>query len=61
MENYSVGFWNERKGKLKEKYPDISDEDLNFHKNKEKEMMERLSYKLGKTKEELRTIVNTIK
>jgi hypothetical protein len=61
MENHLVGFWNERKGKLKVKYPIITDEDLNFHENKEKEMIERLSYKLGKTQEEFRTIINTIK
>lgn len=61
MENLKVGFWNERKGKLKMKYPIITDEDLNFYRNKEKEMIERLSYKLGKTQDELRTIINTIK
>ncbi|MBN1989351.1 MAG: hypothetical protein JW783_08150 [Bacteroidales bacterium] len=61
MRNYLVGFWNERKGKLKLKYPIITDEDLDFHRNKEKEMIERLGYKLGKTPEELRTIINTIK
>jgi len=61
MENQLVGFWNERKGKLKMKYPIITDEDLNFYRNKEKEMIERLSYKLGKTQDELRTIINTIK
>jgi uncharacterized protein YjbJ (UPF0337 family) len=61
MENHMVGFWNERKGKLKKKYPNITDEDLNFYRNKEKEMIERLSYKLGKTEDELRTIINTIK
>lgn len=61
MKNYLVGFWNERKGKLKLKYPIITDEDLDFHRNKEKEMIERLGYKLGKTPEELRTIINSIK
>ena len=61
MDNHLVGFWNERKEKIKEKFPNISDEDLKFYKNKEKEMIELLSYKLGKTQEELRTIINTIK
>lgn len=61
MENHLAGFWNERKVKLKVKYPIITDADLNFHMNKEKEMIERLSYKLGKTQDELRTIINTIK
>jgi hypothetical protein len=61
MENHFVGFWNERKEKIKEKFPTISDEDLNFYKDKEKEMIELLGYKLGKSQEELRTIINTIK
>lgn len=56
-----LGFWNERKEKLKEKFPIITDDDLDFHNNKEKEMIELLSYKLGKTQEELHTIINTIK
>ncbi|MFP4042479.1 MAG: general stress protein CsbD [Bacteroidales bacterium] len=60
MENQKKGFWNERKDKLKEKFPSISDEDLDFHKNKEKEMIERLEYKLGKSKDELRKIINTL-
>ena len=61
MENLIEGFWNEKKKKLKRNYPIITDEDLNFHKNKEKEMMERLGYKLKKSEEELRSIINTIK
>ena len=51
-----VGYWNEKKEKLKEKYPNITDEDLLFREGKEKEMMELLGYKLGKTHEELRNI-----
>jgi hypothetical protein len=61
MKNLMLGFWNERKEKLKEKFPIITDDDLDFHNNKEKEMIELLSYKLGKTQEELHTIINTIK
>jgi hypothetical protein len=52
-----IGFWNEKKEKLKQKYPAITDADLNFNDGKEKEMMEILGYKLGKTKEELANII----
>ena len=52
----NIGYWNEKKEKLKEKYPNITDEDLLFREGKEKEMMELLGYKLGKTHEELRNI-----
>ena len=55
--NNNVGYWNMKKEKLKQKYPAISDEDLNFSEGKEKEMMEMLGYKLGKTKEEMESII----
>jgi ethanolamine utilization cobalamin adenosyltransferase len=51
------GFWNEKKVKLKEKYPDIKDEDLQFNEGKEKVMLEMLGYKLGKTEQELLGII----
>jgi uncharacterized protein YjbJ (UPF0337 family) len=61
MQDKIVGFWNERKDKLKQKFPNISDTDLSFREGKEKEMMELLGYKLGKTQDELRGIVNELK
>ena len=56
----AVGYWNKRKDKLKQKFPNISDEDLSYHEGKEREMMEMLSYKLGKSVDELRYIINTL-
>jgi len=53
MDKKIIGFWNGKKEKLKQKYPMITDEDLKFNEGKEKEMIEILGYKLGKTKEEL--------
>lgn len=55
-----IGYWNEKKEKLKRKYNILTDDDLQFHENKEDEMMERLGYKLGKSKEELRRIINAL-
>jgi hypothetical protein len=57
MNTTVIGYWNGKKEKLKQKYPIINDEDLYFHEGKEKEMIEMLGYKLGKTKEELRNII----
>ena len=57
MNTNKIGYWNEKKEKLKQKYPVITDDDLNFSEGKEKEMMEMLSYKLGKTIEELANII----
>lgn len=54
------GYWNEKKEKLKEKYPMLTEKDLSFRDGKEKEMIELLGYKLGKTKQELLNIIVTI-
>ncbi|WP_276372545.1 CsbD family protein [Chryseolinea sp. H1M3-3] len=48
------GNWNEIKGKLKQKYGNLTDNDLTFAKGKEEEMYGRLQQKLGKTKDEIR-------
>ena len=55
-----MGYWNEKKEKLKQQYPLITDDDLLFTDGKEKEMIEVLSYKLGKTKDELVTIISKL-
>lgn len=51
------GFWNEKKEKLKQKYSIITNEDLCFREGKEKEMIEILGNKLGKTNQELLSII----
>ncbi len=48
------GKWNETKGKLKQKYAQLTDDDLLFTEGKEDELYGRLQQKLGRTKEELR-------
>jgi uncharacterized protein YjbJ (UPF0337 family) len=48
------GNWNEVKGKLKQKYGQLTDDDLEFAEGKDDELFGRLQQKLGKTKEELR-------
>jgi uncharacterized protein YjbJ (UPF0337 family) len=53
-----TGKWNEQKGKLKQKYAFLTENDLIFEKGKEEEMYGNLQVKLGKTKEELRKIIN---
>lgn len=55
MEKLKVkGSWNEMKGKLKQKYGQLTDDDLTFAEGKEDEFYGRLQQKLGKTKEEIR-------
>jgi uncharacterized protein YjbJ (UPF0337 family) len=47
------GIWNELKGKLKQAYADLTDDDLTYAEGKENELWGRLQQKLGKTKEEI--------
>lgn len=55
MEKLNVkGTWNEMKGKLKQKYGSLTDDDLTFAEGKEDELYGRLQQKLGKTKEEVK-------
>jgi len=51
------GNWNEQKGKLKQKFASLTDNDLLFEEGKKDEMMGKLQIKLGKTKEELHTLL----
>ena len=48
------GNWNEIKGKLKQKYGQLTDDDLTFAEGKEDELLGRLQQRLGKTSEEIR-------
>jgi len=48
------GNWNEVKGKLKQKYADLTDDDLLFAEGKEEELVGRIQKKTGRTKEEIR-------
>jgi uncharacterized protein YjbJ (UPF0337 family) len=54
------GSWNEVKGKLKQKYADLTDDDLLFAEGKEEELFGRLQKRLGKSKEEIRKEIEKI-
>lgn len=60
MDTDVIGFWNMKREKLKQKYPSLKDEDLLYPEGKEKEMIEILGHKLGKTKQELLNIIVTL-
>ncbi|MGB4415401.1 MAG: CsbD family protein [Paludibacter sp.] len=51
------GNWDEQKGKLKQKFASLTDDDLLFAEGKKEEMFGRLQIKLGKTKDELHKII----
>jgi len=48
------GSWNELKGKLKQEYAKLTDDDLTYIEGKEDELLGRLQQKTGKTQDELR-------
>ena len=54
------GNWNEQKGKLKQKFAVLTDNDLLYEEGKQDEMYGRLQIKLGKTKEELHKIIGEL-
>ena len=51
------GNWNEQKGKLKQQYANLTDDDLMFAEGKKDEMLGKLQIKLGKTKDELNKVM----
>ena len=54
------GNWDEQKGKLKQKFAKLTDNDLLFLEGKKDEMLGKLQIKLGKTKEELQKIIQEL-
>jgi uncharacterized protein YjbJ (UPF0337 family) len=51
------GNWNELKGKMKQKFADLTDDDLLYEEGKEDELYGRLQKKLGKTKDEVKQFI----
>ncbi len=54
------GNWDQLKGKLKQKYAKLTDDDLLFVEGKENELLGRLEKKLGQTKEEIRNAIEKL-
>ena len=55
------GRWNEVKGKVKQQYADLTDDDLLYEEGKEDELLGRLQKKTGKTQDEVEDWLNKIK
>ena len=54
------GSWNEVKGKLKQKYGQLTDNDLTFAEGKDEELLGRLQNRLGRSKDELRSEIESL-
>lgn len=56
MESWKLklkGNWNDVKGKAKQHYANLTDDDLMYEEGKDDELVGRIQKKLGKTKEEI--------
>lgn len=54
------GGWNELKGKIKQSYGDLTDDDLTYEEGKDDEMLGKLQQKTGKTRDELVKWINSL-
>ena len=52
------GNWNIAKGKLKQKYAQLTDDDLQYVEGKEDELVGRIQKRTGQTKEAVEKAVN---
>jgi uncharacterized protein YjbJ (UPF0337 family) len=55
-----TGEWNELKGKLKQKYAQLTEDDLLYAKGKEDELLGRLQKKLGQGQDEIRKVIASL-
>jgi hypothetical protein len=60
MRTNTVKYWKDKREKLLKKFDNLTDEDLKFSEGKEKEMIETLGSKLGKSMKELLSIIITL-
>ncbi|RFC53119.1 CsbD family protein [Brumimicrobium aurantiacum] len=54
------GSWNELKGKLKQKYADLTDDDLKYEEGKEDELIGKLQQKTGEGKETIKKYIDEL-
>lgn len=50
------GNWEQLKGKIKQKFAELTEDDLLYEEGKEQEMWGRLQEKLGKTEKEIKSL-----
>lgn len=54
------GTWNQVKGSLKQKYAQLTDDDLLFEEGKEDEVIGRIQKRTGETKENIRSFISSL-
>lgn len=54
------GTWNELKGKVKQQWGELTDDDLTYAEGKEDEMVGKIQRKTGKTRDEVVDYLNSL-
>ena len=54
------GNWNELKGKMKQQYGDLTDDDLTYEEGRQDEWLGRLQQKTGRAKGELKKWIDSL-
>ena len=54
------GSWNELKGKVKQKWGELTDDDLTYAEGQEEELVGKLQKKTGQTREEVVNYLNNL-
>lgn len=63
MESWKLklkGNWNEVKGKVKQKYADLTDDDLLYEEGKDEELIGKIQKKVGQSKEEVKKWIESL-
>ena len=53
------GAWNDIKGKIKQQYAELTDDDLLYEEGQEDRLIGKIQLKLGKTRDEVINLIKT--
>ena len=60
FEDKLKGNWNEIKGKVKQEYAELTENDLTYQEGQEDELLGRIQKKTGKGKEEVKSFIDSL-
>lgn len=60
LKNKIKGNWKDLRGKLKEKYGQLTDDDLAYAEGQEDQLIGRLQKRLGQTQEEIKQTIDKL-
>jgi len=61
FEDKLKGNWNQAKGILKQKWADLTDDDLLYEEGKEDELIGKIQKRTGQTKEQINSFIEGLK